>query len=141
MSLTVFSGFLSIQSSITSAADGAHTKTANFLAGSFVPIIGGAFSDALSAMQGSVQIIKTTVGGFGIAAVLLAFAPILVKLTVFRAAIWLCKIIGEILSAEQASGILSSFGDVLSVVLALVLCVMMIFIISTAIMMNTVSAI
>ena len=136
---TVFTGVLSVQSFVSSAADTVSAKTVKLLAGSFVPIIGGAFSDALTALQGSMKIIKASVGGIGIAVVLLTFLPALIKITVLRGVIWAAKISGEILSTEKCTEILSCFSDVLSVLTALLLTVMMVFIISTAIIINTVS--
>ncbi len=135
---TVFTGILSIQSLITSATDSAAAKTAKFLAGSFVPIIGGAFSDALSAIHGSMRIIKASVGGFGIAAAVLTFMPALIRITVLRAILWFANTAGEVVSAERSSGIFSGFSNVLSAMTALLLVAAMIFIISTAIMINSV---
>ena len=134
---TAFTGILSIQSIISSSADSAAAKTVKFLAGSFVPIIGGAFSDALSALQGSVRIIKASVGGFGIAVIILTFLPLLVRIAVLRCVLWLAKTAGELLTAEQCSVILTSFENVLSVIAALLAAAMMIFLISTAIMLNS----
>ena len=137
---TAFTGIVSVQSFISSAADSAAAKTLKFIAGSFVPIIGGAFSDALSAMQGSMRIIKTSVGGFGIAVALLTFIPVLVRISVLRAVIWFSKTAADILSAGRCSEILGCFSDLLSLLTAILLAVMMVFIISTAIMVNTVTS-
>ena len=136
---TAFTGILSIQSFISSAADSAASKTVKFIAGSFVPIIGGAFSDALSAIQGSIRLIKASVGGAGIVITVLTFMPILIRITVLRAVLWSAKLSGDILSADKCSDILSCFLNILSALTALLLTVMMVFIISTAVMINTVS--
>jgi len=140
LSATAFTGVLSIQSFISGAADSAAAKTVKFLTGSFVPIIGSAFSDALSAMHGSMRIIKGSVGGFGIVIALLTFMPILIRITVLRAAIWSAKTAGEIVSAQRCTAILSVFNDLLSAMTALLLIIMMVFIITTAIMINSVTS-
>ncbi|MFV0498112.1 MAG: stage III sporulation protein AE [Candidatus Fimivivens sp.] len=136
MVMTAFTGLLSLQSFLTSAADGAAIKTAKFLVGSFIPVVGSVLTDALSAMQGSLHIIKASVGSFGILVAVLTFLPVLLRITVLRAVVAIAAIMGEMLSVTPVKGILSGFSNLLSIMTAILLSMMMLLVISTAVMLS-----
>lgn len=73
--LTVFVGVLTIRSFVSSAADGVSLRTGKYLAGSMLPLVGGAVSDALGVLQGCLGKVTTSVGAFGILALLITFLP------------------------------------------------------------------
>lgn len=133
---TAFSGLLSIQSIFGAAADGAAAKTAKFLVGSFVPVVGSALSDALMVMQSSLRVIKAGIGGFGIIVAVLTFLPVLASVLALRAVVWLAEISAQLLPSGEISGALSGFSNLLSILMALLLSVMMLLVISTAIMFS-----
>lgn len=134
---TTFTAILSFQSIYGSATDSAFSKTAKFLVGSFVPIIGSAFADAVSAVNGSIKIIRAAVGGLGIAVATIGFLPVLINITILRIILWFTKMIGDSLTVNQIKNLISGFSNVLSIVMALVLTSIMLLVISTAIMMTT----
>lgn len=134
--MTAFTGLLSLQSFLSTAADGAAVKTAKFLVGSFIPVVGSVLTDALSAMQGSLQIIKASVGSFGILVAVLTFLPVLLHITVLRAVVAIAAITGEMLSVAPVKGILSGFSNLLSIMTAILLSMMLLLVISTAIMLS-----
>jgi stage III sporulation protein AE len=134
--MTAFTGLLSLQSFLSSASDGAAIKTAKFLVGSFIPVVGSVLTDALSAMQGSLQIIKASVGSFGILVAVLTFLPVLLHITVLRAVVAIAAITGEMLSVSPVKGILSGFSNLLSIMTAILLSMMMLLVISTAVMLS-----
>ena len=134
--MTAFTGLLSLQSFLSSAADGAAVKTAKFLVGSFIPVVGSVLTDALSAMQGSLQIIKASVGSFGILVAVLTFLPVLLRITVLRAVVAVAAITGEMLSVSPVKGILTGFSNLLSIMTAILMSMMMLLVISTAVMLS-----
>ncbi len=136
LAMTAFTGLLSLQSFLGSAADGAAVKTAKFLVGSFIPVVGSVLTDALSAMQGSLQIIKASVGSFGILVAVLTFLPVLLRITVLRAVVSIAAITGEMLSVSPVKGILTGFSNLLSIMTAILLSMMLLLVISTAIMLS-----
>ena len=75
LSVTLFSGLLSVQTMLGAQVDAASSKAVKLLASSAIPIVGGAFGDAVAAIQNSVQIVKSGAGAFGILAALCIFAP------------------------------------------------------------------
>ena len=84
LAVTVFSGILSVQTTLNAQVDAASNKAAKLIASSAVPIVGGAFGDAIAAIQNSVHIVKSGVGAFGVLAALCIFAP-----TILEAAAWI----------------------------------------------------
>lgn len=136
LAATMFSGILAVQSVFSRAADGVFTKTAKFLIGSFVPVIGGALAEAASAMQSSIIMIKAGLGGFGILVVTLSFLKPLCEVVALRIVIYSAQTAAKILSAGQIEAILAGFANVVSVMQALLLSVLSVLLISTAIMLS-----
>ena len=66
LAVTVFSGFLSIQTALNAQVDAATSKAAKLAVSSAIPIVGSAFGDAIAAIQNSVHAVKSGVGAFGI---------------------------------------------------------------------------
>lgn len=64
--LTIFVGILSIQGVAGAVADGVALRTAKFLTGSFVPVVGRVFSDALEAVVGTSLLLKNAVSLIGV---------------------------------------------------------------------------
>ena len=63
---TVFVGLVTIKGALASSADSVSVKGIKLLAGNTIPIVGGAIGDAYTSVLGSLNLIKGTVGAFGI---------------------------------------------------------------------------
>lgn len=75
---TVFSGVLGVQQMVAAAGDSLGSRTLRFSLANFVPVVGGALSEAYSTVLGCVGLLRSTVGGFGVLAVALIVLPPLV---------------------------------------------------------------
>ncbi|HHW14270.1 MAG TPA: stage III sporulation protein AE [Firmicutes bacterium] len=78
LAFAAFLGVMTVQGVAGPVADGVALRTGKFLAGTFVPVIGKMFSDAVEVVAGGARLIKNAVGMLGI--VLLAgfaFFPVL----------------------------------------------------------------
>lgn len=75
--LTIFLGVVSVQGATSAVVDGVTIKTAKFVTGNFVPIVGRMFTDATDTVIGASLLVKNTVG--------LAGVIILILLSVFPA--------------------------------------------------------
>lgn len=135
-SFTLFSALLTFKSLISSSVDSVSTRAVRYTMSSFVPVVGSALSEAYRTVRGSVLILKNGIGVFVIFAVLLIFLPMLVKLILWMMSISLCKTFGEMLSLKVPCEMLSGVSTVLSVLLAVILCIIALFIISTALIMT-----
>ncbi|MEG1870325.1 MAG: hypothetical protein RR205_05695, partial [Oscillospiraceae bacterium] len=68
---TIFVGLFSIQTLVGTGSDALATKAGRFIIGSFIPVVGGALSDAFSAAQGCLLLMKSTLGAFAVVIALL----------------------------------------------------------------------
>jgi stage III sporulation protein AE len=81
--LTVFLGVVSVQGATTAVLDGVTIKTAKFLTGNFVPVVGKMFTDATDTVIGASLLVKNTVGLAGVIILILLCAfPALKILTI-----------------------------------------------------------
>lgn len=132
---TIFVGVLSLQTIIGSSGDSLMMKTSKFVIGSMIPIIGGTISEALGAAKSCVHLLKGVVGSFGIFAAVLTFLPIISEVSLWYCAVNIAAWIGSMLDAGQVSAILSSVAQTFSVLLAMVCSFMLMFLVSTTLML------
>jgi stage III sporulation protein AE len=64
--LTVFLGVLSVQGATGAVTDGVALKTAKFVTGNFVPVVGRMFSDAAETVMSAGMLVKNAVGIAGV---------------------------------------------------------------------------
>ena len=76
-----FSAVLGLKSLLAGSADTLASKGIKLALNSAVPIVGGALSDAYSSIIGSVSLLKSTVGVFGVIAVVMIDLPVVLQLT------------------------------------------------------------
>ncbi|MEH7386890.1 stage III sporulation protein AE [Bacillus sp. JJ1521] len=72
--LTIFLGVISVQGTTTAVADGITIRTAKFITGNFIPVIGRMFTDATDTVISASVLLKNTVGIFGVVILLLIAA-------------------------------------------------------------------
>ncbi len=118
--VTIFVSLLSIQTLTASGSDQVLGKTAKFLLGSFVPVVGGALGDAFSAAQGYLRLLKTTVGAFGILAALFTFLPVFLQAFLWYLSASAASALGETLGVKQAAGLLKSVAATLGILIAVI---------------------
>jgi stage III sporulation protein AE len=83
--LTVFLGVISVQGASTAITDGVTLRTAKFITGNFIPVIGRIFTDATDTVISASVLLKNTVGIAGVAILLLiaAFPAIKILMIAF----------------------------------------------------------
>lgn len=72
--LTVFLGVISVQGASAAITDGVTIRTAKFITGNFIPVIGRMFTDATDTVISASVLLKNTVGIAGVAILLLIVA-------------------------------------------------------------------
>jgi stage III sporulation protein AE len=72
--LTVFLGVISVQGVSAAVTDGVAIKTAKFVTGNFIPVIGRMFTDATDTVVSASVLLKNTVGIAGVAILLIIVA-------------------------------------------------------------------
>lgn len=82
---TVFLGVISVQGAASGAADGITLRTAKYIAGNFVPVVGRMFSDASETVIGASLLVKNAVGLAGVVVLLLLCAFPAIKIVALAA--------------------------------------------------------
>ena len=133
--MTIFLGILSVQSVITASADNAAMKTLKFAVSSAVPIVGGAVSDALSTVSGSLSLLRSGIGGFGIAAGACMMLPPAVTALCYKFLLFAAGVLCDLFGCGSAGKIIRSGENVMSVVLAALACIFVFITVSSAILL------
>ncbi|SFL82854.1 stage III sporulation protein AE [Gracilibacillus orientalis] len=97
--LTVFLGVISVQGAASAIQDGIAMKTAKFVTGNFIPVIGRIFTDATDTVLSATILIKNGIGMIGVV--------ILIGIVLFPA----IKIFTISLMYRVATAILQPIGD------------------------------
>lgn len=134
--LTLFIGFLGLQGVAGAVADSVTLKTAKFMTGTFVPVVGKMFADAVEVVLGTSLILKNAIGMVGIIIlfVICAFPviKILAMVFVYRIAAALVQPIGDSNVAEA----LDTMAGMLTLLFAAVASVGLMFFIAVAVIVG-----
>ncbi len=96
---TIFLGVISVQSATGAIQDGVMIRTAKYITGNFIPVVGRLFSDAAETVIGASLLVKHAVGLSGVV--------IIGMLCIFPA----CKIIAIALMYYLAAAVIQPLGD------------------------------
>lgn len=135
LGMTLFSGLVTVHSLVASAQDTNAARAAKFVVGSFVPVVGSALGEALNTVTSCVKMLKSGVGAFALLAGLFIFLPILLECLLWLLTLMLCSGISQVFSLNGITSLLKASSDVVSTMLAILLCCMTVLIISTAVML------
>ncbi len=133
--MTVFTAVLSFKQLITASVDDVSTRAVRFTLNSFIPIVGSALSDAYKTVQGSVNLLKSGLGIFVIISIAFVFLPIILNSLLWIFTLSAGKLFADTLGINQVKNLLEGVSTVLSTLLAIVLCIMSVYIISTALVL------
>lgn len=138
VAMTLFTGFVTLKCTLAGKTDGVATKTAKFIMSGFVPIVGGAVSDAYSTVRGGFDVIRGTVGTVGVLAVVLIMLPPILKILVFRVVMWIGTAVSEMLSAAPLVKLMKGLDSGLAIAQSVLICYSLMFVLCTAILMQAV---
>lgn len=133
--MTIFIGFLTLQSSITASTDSVTLRAARFAVSTGVPFVGGAVSDALSTVKASIELLKTGIGSFGILTGVCILSPVLINALCYRFFLFLSGIISDIFGSDDTSRMIKCGENVLSIVISMIICFFVFITISTALLL------
>lgn len=136
LAMTVFVGVVTLQSFVQGVTDLSVGKTAKFLMGTFIPVVGSVVADAFSVAKNSLMVIKSAVGTIGIGGAVAIFAPSLIRLASWKFALGISSMVGELVGAGLSVKIIKVFSDMTTLLLAVMMSVAMVFIISTAVILS-----
>ncbi len=132
---TLFVSFLGIKGALANAADTVASKGIKLVISSAVPVVGGALSEAYSGIIGSLVLVKSTIGIFGIAAVALINLPSCLQLLFWVFALRFSAAIGELFNQQNIAELLRALASSLTLLNVVLLFNAVLFIISTALIL------
>lgn len=135
--LLIFSFVLGIQSSLARSADTLAMKTVRFAVGSYIPVVGGALSEALTTVSAGLSLVRRTVGGIGIVIILFTVLPPLISLFVTRLSLLACRSVAEILECTAAEHIISDAEQAVALFCAFAAMTSVFFIFAVILFMNS----
>lgn len=131
-----FISFLSLKGIFTNSVDTVTTRGAKLLISSTVPVIGANLSEAYSAVSGSLTLLKSSIGIFGIIALATFYLPIIIELSFWGLSFSLCSMISQTMGLNNVSTFLNSICNVVKTINLILIFSAVIFIISTGIMIT-----
>lgn len=118
--VTLFSGVLSVQTVINIQADSAGGKAAKLLASSAIPIVGGAFGDALATIKSSIDVVKSGVGAFGMLAAAFIFLPLILETACWMGVCVVGEMAAQLLEVSKMRKFFSACTAVTKMIMAIV---------------------
>ena len=131
----LFTGFLSLKSVLSSAADGLVAKGVK-MASSFVPVVGGALGEAYSSVTASISLLKSTIGIYVITALFVTGIPVAINLALWVLALRVACAVSDLLDCRVCSEIIKNTAFIFTTVNALLLLCMAVFIISAGLVVT-----
>lgn len=132
----VASGML-LTTKLASSADGIGIRVLKFAASSFVPIVGGALSEATKTLTESVRVIRSGFGIFGIAAIFYMIVPIIARIWVSKFTFSLASGLAQTLDCKRESAFLKDCSAIYSLALSALFGISMCFILALTVFVNT----
>ncbi|GGF87028.1 stage III sporulation protein AE [Paenibacillus abyssi] len=116
--LTIFLGVISVQGATGSVTDGVTLRTAKFITGNFVPVVGRMFSDAADTVLSASLLVKNAIGIAGVVILLFLCAFPAVKILVMALIYRLCAAILQPLGDSPIITCLETIGKTMIYIFA-----------------------
>ncbi len=133
--LTIFLGVISVQGATSSVTDGVTIRTAKFVTGNFVPVVGRMFSDAADTVMSASLLVKNAIGIAGAAILLFLCAFPAIKILVLALIYRLSAAIMQPLGDSPIVSILETIGKTMVYVFAALAVVGMMFFLAVTIIL------
>lgn len=127
----LFTGFIAIKKVIGTSADGMAAKGVKLVTSTFVPVIGGALSEAYSSMTAGLSLLRSTVGIYGIIAVAAICLPSIISLALWVLAMRVSAMVSELLGNFQCAEILKNISFMFSMLNVILIFSAAVFVISS----------
>lgn len=108
-------------------------RAIKFSISSFVPVVGGALSEAFNAVKGCLSLLKSTLGGFGILTTVLIAAPPILECVLWSLGLSLCGMAAELFGLSQISTVLKTAQSVVKTLIGVLAACALFMIIATTI--------
>lgn len=127
----LFTGLLSMQSLVAVASDSLSLRAAKMTIGNFVPIVGGALSEAFGTVTGCVQLLRSTLGMFGVLVIIVMVLPAFLQCLSWSMALWVCRMAADTLGVMSIGEVIGRVGTVVKVLMGILASCALFLIITT----------
>lgn len=134
--MTVFVGILAVQGVAGTVADAVGLRTAKYMTGAFVPVVGKILSDAVETVAGASIILKNSIYLTGVLLLLFLTLFPLIKLTAVILIYKLSAALVEPLGESELGSCINVVGNSLVLVLAALACAALIFFFAVTVIVN-----
>ena len=109
--MTLFVFFFNLNMKLAVSADSAAYRAVRLALSSFVPVVGGQVADASGQLGASFSLIRSGCGAIAVCAVVVLTVPLIVRLAVDRAILFVCRHIVGAISPESGEEALEELGS------------------------------
>ncbi len=134
--LVLFSGILSVKMMLSGAGDSVTMRGVKFAVSSFVPIIGSALGEAVTAASSYIGVLSKTFGVFGILALIIFFVPVAVEILLWILTLTLSSSVAELMGNDKIAGMFGAVKSAFSVLWSITVCFFLMSIISVGLMLT-----
>lgn len=134
---TIFTGVLAVKGISAGSFDGVSIRTAKFAMKTYIPIVGGYLSDGFNILMASSVLIKNSIGVAGLLLVFLSIIYPVITILLYKWCLHLISSILEPLMDDKISAFLFGVSKTLNMLIASILCVALMYIISTALLLTS----
>ena len=125
--VTIFIAMLTIRGITSSTIDAVTLKTTKFAIDNFIPIVGKAFSDAITSVAGYGLIIKNAISGVGLLILVLIILHPIIKITLISFIYKISSSLVEPISDKRITSSIAGAGNAMTLLLSCVLSVSLMF--------------
>ena len=134
--LTVFLGVISVQGATSSITDGVALRTAKFVTGNFVPVVGKMFSDAADTILSASLVAKNAIGLAGVTVLLIICAFPAIKIIALAMIYHIAGAIMQPLGDSPIAACLQTIGKTMLYVFAALAAVSLMFFLAVTIIIT-----
>lgn len=109
---------LSVQTSLSAAADSVAMRGAKLLAGSAIPVVGGSVGDTVKTLSSSLSFLKNTVGLGGVLLLVFLILPPLCSLVLHRMVLSAAGTCADVLGLPEEKKLLEGFAELYGFLIA-----------------------
>lgn len=121
ITFTIFIGVLAIQGMLSSTFDGISIRTAKYTIETFVPVVGGLFSQTVDTIIGCSLLVKNGLGVAGLIILIIICIYPIMKIFTIIVVYKLASALLEPVSDERIAKCLSDIGDTISLILLIII--------------------
>ena len=127
---TIYTGIISLKDVLAVGIDKVSVKSAKFILGSSVPVVGSALSEGLSSVIAAISLMKNTYGVIGIIVIIAVTLPAICELIMWQLTFTVTGYSAQTMGLDGISKALASLKYVMTMMLSILLFIIYVLIVS-----------